>query len=93
MHKRRNGVKIIQFGAMHARGRRLAAADASFPQCAQMLQEFMRVHGPVPVRHLAWEQMSIACIKGKCSSYHVDTNNGLTFTACSNDGLAAAKLE
>eukprot|EP00971_Amphidinium_carterae_P234367 4650574-Amphidinium_carterae.2 len=36
--------------------------------------------------------MSVACIRGKCSSYHVDANNGLTFTACSNDGLAAAKL-
>eukprot|EP00971_Amphidinium_carterae_P024367 480834-Amphidinium_carterae.2 len=53
----------------------------------------MSVHGPVPARRLAWKQMSIACVRGKCSSYHVDTGNGLTFTACSKDGFAAAKLE
>eukprot|EP00971_Amphidinium_carterae_P234366 4650574-Amphidinium_carterae.1 len=52
MYKRRNGVKILQFGAMQARGRRQAAADANFPHFVMLLQEFMRVHGPIPVRHL-----------------------------------------
>eukprot|EP00971_Amphidinium_carterae_P185277 3679109-Amphidinium_carterae.4 len=93
MYTRRNGVKILQFGAMQVRGGRLAAGDANYPQCVLMLHEFMKVHGPIPVRHLEWGQMSIVCIRGKCSSYHVDAHNGLTFTACSNDGLAAVKLE
>eukprot|EP00971_Amphidinium_carterae_P165218 3275065-Amphidinium_carterae.2 len=93
MAKTRNGVKIMQFGAMRARGRQHAAADANLPNVADVMREFIRTHGPVPVRHLAWGQFSVACIKGRCSQFHVDPQNGLTFTACSNDGLADARLE
>eukprot|EP00971_Amphidinium_carterae_P101505 2009221-Amphidinium_carterae.2 len=93
MSKSRNGVKILQFGAMRARGRQYAAADVNYPHVAAVMQEFICTHGPVSVRHLAWGQYSVACIKGKTSQFHVDPQNGLTFTACSNDGLAAARLE
>eukprot|EP00971_Amphidinium_carterae_P211250 4191632-Amphidinium_carterae.1 len=93
MHKTRNGVRLMQFGAMHARGRRQAAADAVFPHFVRLLYEFMHVHGPIPVRHLDWGQMLVVCIRGKSSSYHVDPHNGLTFTACNDEGVATAKLE
>eukprot|EP00971_Amphidinium_carterae_P326088 6456705-Amphidinium_carterae.1 len=81
MSKSRNGVRILQFGAMRARGRQTAAADENYPHVAAAMKEFLCTHGPVAVRHLSWGQYSVACIKGKTSQFHVDSQNGLTFTA------------
>eukprot|EP00971_Amphidinium_carterae_P265272 5262091-Amphidinium_carterae.1 len=93
MAKSRNGVKILQLGAMRARGRHHAAADKHYPQVTAAIQEFISTHGPVPVRHIAWGDFSVALIRGKSSQFHVDPRNGLTFSACCSDGTAATRLE
>eukprot|EP00971_Amphidinium_carterae_P014562 287524-Amphidinium_carterae.1 len=93
MTKMRNGVKILQLGAMRARGRQHAAADKHYPHVTSAIQEFISTHGPVPVRHVAWGDFSVALIRGTSSQFHVDPQNGLTFSACCSDGTAATRLE
>eukprot|EP00971_Amphidinium_carterae_P318347 6327732-Amphidinium_carterae.1 len=93
MGKARNGVKILQLGAMRARGRHHAAADKHYPKVTAAIQEFISTHGPVPVRHIAWGDFSVALIRGKSSQFHVDPRNGLTFSACCSDGTAVTRLE
>eukprot|EP00971_Amphidinium_carterae_P054102 1065423-Amphidinium_carterae.1 len=46
MAKARNGVKILQLGAMRARGRQHAAADKHYPKVTAAIQEFISTHGP-----------------------------------------------
>eukprot|EP00971_Amphidinium_carterae_P213487 4236809-Amphidinium_carterae.1 len=70
MAKSRNGVKILQLGAMRARGRQHAAADKHYPQVTAAIQEFISTHGPVPVRNIAWGSFSVALIRGKSSQFH-----------------------